>query len=43
MLDLLAANSTPLQVTASPGDFSATRQRTLDQLQRRTAALENTA
>jgi hypothetical protein len=43
MLDLLAANATPLQVTASPENFAATRQRTVDQLQRRTAALENTS
>jgi hypothetical protein len=43
MLDLLAANVAPLQLTASTAQFAATRERTLDQLQQRTARLENTA
>lgn len=43
MLDLLAANVAPLQLTASTDQFAATRVRTLTQLQRATAVLSQTA
>lgn len=43
MLDLLAANVAPLQLTASTEQLAATRQRTLEQLQQRTATLQNTS
>jgi hypothetical protein len=43
MLDVLGTNVTALALTASTEQFAATRQRTLDQLQQRTATLQNTS
>lgn len=43
MLDLLAANANELQLTAAPAHFAATRTRTVEQLEQRTAQLENTS
>jgi len=42
MLDLFAANLTSLQLTASSEQLAATRERTLTQLQTRTASLQST-